>query len=160
MKFICSLIVVENVEKSRNLFENILGIKVIADFGENVTFNGDFAIHQKDHFSSLIGNREISRKANNFELYFEHNELFEIIESIKAEGLEIIHEIQEQPWKQRVFRFYDYDRNIIEIGESMAFTAFRLSKENYSIDEISKFLYTSVEEVAKAIQEYSNNSYK
>ncbi len=45
MKFICSLIVVEDVQKSKFLYEQILGQIVKMDFGENITFNGDFVIH-------------------------------------------------------------------------------------------------------------------
>ena len=54
MKFICPLIVVDDIKKSRHLYEVILGQTVKMDFGENVTFEGDFAIHQRAHFQKLI----------------------------------------------------------------------------------------------------------
>jgi hypothetical protein len=38
MKYICSLIVVKDVTKSRYLYESILGQKVMTDYGENVAF--------------------------------------------------------------------------------------------------------------------------
>ena len=101
MKFIASLIVVEDIQKSRNLYEKVLNQKVKTDFGENVTFEGDFAIHQKNHFQNLIKNNPIIQKSNNFELYFEHDDLPVIIEKIKDIGLEFVHEIVEQPWKQQ-----------------------------------------------------------
>lgn len=156
MKFICSLIVVEDIKKSRHFYENILGQTVKTDFGENVTFEGDFAIHQKDHFKSLINNNEIKAKANNCELYFEHDNLEEILKRIKELDLEFVHEIIEQPWKQQVIRFYDYDKNLIEIGETLEHVAFRLSKKSYSIEEISKITYLDKETVIKAIIDYSN----
>jgi catechol 2,3-dioxygenase-like lactoylglutathione lyase family enzyme len=73
MKYICPLIVVSNINRSRNFYEHILGQKVKYDFGEDVTFEGDFSIHLEEHFKSLLGNEhnEILKKANNFELYFE-----------------------------------------------------------------------------------------
>jgi len=70
MKYICSLIVVDDVKKSRYLYETILGCKVISDFGENVAFEGSFAIHQKDHFMKLISNNPVLKKSNSSELYF------------------------------------------------------------------------------------------
>ncbi len=41
MKYICPLIVVEDVNRSRFLYEKILRQKVKADYGENVVIEGD-----------------------------------------------------------------------------------------------------------------------
>ncbi|MEN6292054.1 MAG: hypothetical protein ABFD07_08600, partial [Methanobacterium sp.] len=54
MKFICPLIVVNNMEISRNFYEKVLDQKVQYDFGENISFESGFAIHLKLHFSDLI----------------------------------------------------------------------------------------------------------
>ena len=88
MKFICSLIVVENIEKSRYLYEHILKQSVTTDFGENIAFAGGFALHKKDHFQKLIGNHTIKNKSNNFELYFEDDDLEKIENQIKDENLD------------------------------------------------------------------------
>lgn len=155
MKYICPLVVVSDIKRSREFYENILAQTIKADFGENIIFVGDFAIHQKKHFKSLLNNVEIKEKSNNFELYFEHDDLEGIVINIKNLGLEFVHEIVEQPWKQQVVRFYDYDKNMIEIGERMEHVAFRLSKQNYSLEEICKITYLSTESVESAIKEYS-----
>ena len=44
VKFICTLITVADMQRSRHFYENVLGQKVETDFGENVSFGG-FAIH-------------------------------------------------------------------------------------------------------------------
>ncbi len=155
MKFICPLIVVEDIVKSRYFYETVLDQTVQADYGENVFFEGGFAIHQKKHFQSLINHADIISKSNHFELYFEHDRLEETAEKIKTLGLEFVHEMKEQPWKQRVIRFYDYDKNLIEIGESMEHTAFRLYRADYSIDEICKITYLTREHVEKAVEKYT-----
>jgi catechol 2,3-dioxygenase-like lactoylglutathione lyase family enzyme len=69
VKFICPLITVSDIEKSRDFYENILGQKVKFDFGENITFHGDFAIHLISHFKELIDNKEVIHGGNDFELY-------------------------------------------------------------------------------------------
>ena len=97
----------------------------------------------------------ISIKSNNFELYFEDDDLETIVNKLKDNGFEFLHEIAEQPWKQKVVRFYDYDKNIIEIGERMEHVAYRLSKQNYSIEEICKITYLPEDIVRKSIEEYS-----
>jgi len=155
MKYICSLIVVEDIDRSRRLYETILKQDVKTDFGENVCFHGDFAIHQASHFRALTGGAPVTRKANNFELYFEEDELEPVVEQVRQEGLEFIHGITEQPWRQKVVRFYDYDGNIIEIGERLEHTAWRLSQEGLPLEEISGITYLPPEEVKKAIREFS-----
>lgn len=140
MKYICPLVVVEDIKKSRLFYENILGQTVKMDLGENITFDGDFAIHQKDHFRKLIGDNVIIKRSNNFELYFEDDDLESIVLKLKENDIEFIHEIIEQPWRQRVIRFYDHDKNIIEVGERLEHLAYRLSRENYSENEISKII--------------------
>ena len=122
---------------SRNFYENILGQTVETDYGENVSYGG-FAIHLQSHFKMLIDNKEISSGGNNFELYFECDHLEEIYEKLKVENVEFVHELREQPWKQLVVRFYDPDKHIIEIGESLERLIFRLYQQNYSVDEISE----------------------
>ena len=154
MKFICPLVVVEDIKKSRYLYENILGQVVKMDFGENITFEGDFAIHQKKHFSGLINNAPISTKSNNFELYFEDDDLESILSTLKSNGFEFVHEIIEQPWQQKVMRFYDYDKNLIEIGERMEHLAYRLSKKGYPIDKIATITYMPEEFLLQEIKQY------
>jgi len=154
MKYICSLIVVEDVKKSRFLYETVLGCKVISDFGENIAFEGSFAIHNKNHYQQLILNNPILKRSNNFELYFEDDDLGQLEKKIENNGLVFIHRIIEQPWKQRVIRFYDYDDNIIEIGERMEHVAYRLYIEGIDVNEISKITYLSLENINEAILFY------
>ena len=155
MEYQGALIVVEDMTKSRHFFEYVLGQKVKSEYGENVTFVGDFSIHQKAHFRSLIRDRHITQRANSSELYFEDDDLPPIVARIRDLGLELVHDIVEQPWKQQVIRFYDYDKNLIEIGESLAHVASRLAKQKYSIEEICRITYLDQQAVQLAIQKYS-----
>jgi len=121
MKYICPLIVVTDIVRSRDFYENILGQKVKYDHGQNIVFECDFSIHLDEHYRSLLGKgfHDIKKKAHNFELYFETEELETTIQKLKEYQIEFIHEIIEQPWGQKVARFYDPDYHIIEIGESI-----------------------------------------
>ena len=155
MKYMAVLIVVENIQKSRYFYETILKQKLKMDFGENITFHGDFAIHEKDHFQSVVKGSVNQGRHNNCELYFEHDELEELSTVLQDEGIQFLHSIMEQPWRQKVMRFYDYDENLIEVGESMTHVAFRLSQEGLEIPEISKTTYLSIPMVKEAIEKYS-----
>ena len=154
IKFVCPLITVTDMKVSRNFYENLLGQTVVTDFGENVSFGG-FAIHLRPHFKMLIDNKEVIVGGNSFELYFEYDNVEQICEKLKAENVEFIHELREQPWKQFVVRFYDPDKNIIEIGESMEHLIFRLYQQNNSVDEISVMTGMDKTFIEKAI--FMNN---
>jgi len=140
MKYKCSLIAVRDIKISRNFYENLLGQKVEYDFGENVSFEGGFAIHLADHFQCLLGQNvsPISYKTHNFELYFESDDMDSIYHKLKENNVEFIHEIREQPWGQRVCRFYDPDHHIIEVGESMERVVLRYHNTGMSVEEISR----------------------
>jgi len=144
------LITVKDIQKSRYLYETVLGQEVADDYGANIPFKAGFCLHQADHFQKLIKNRPMVGGSNSFELYFEENGLEELQEIIKKHGLEMVHEIEEQPWKQRVLRFYDYDNNIIEAGEGLDYTAFRLYKSGMTDEEIARYTYLSAEQIAEA----------
>ena len=118
MKYISSLITVEDINISRKFYEEVMEQTVVNDFGENVSFNG-FAIHLKSHYKKLIDKKEITNAGSNFELYFEHNNIEQFVEKLKNNKIKFVHELREQPWKQKVVRVYDPDNYIVEIGEPM-----------------------------------------
>lgn len=154
MKYICSLITVSDIKRSRYFYENLLNQKVKFDFGENVTFHGDFSIHLQSHFKELIDNKEIKQGGNNFELYFEYDKVEDIVKALKDNNVVFVHEIREQPWRQKVVRFYDPDKNIIEIGESLEHLAFRLNNEGLSIEQIAETTNMTLEFVNEAIEKF------
>lgn len=89
------------------------------------------------------------------ELYFEHDDVDLIATTLRSNGTRFVHEVQEQPWRQKVLRVYDPDGHIVEIGESMEYLCFRLSKEGISEKKISKLTMMPLDFVNKAIQERS-----
>ncbi|MBM7856129.1 catechol 2,3-dioxygenase-like lactoylglutathione lyase family enzyme [Desulfohalotomaculum tongense] len=140
MKFICPLLVVENIEKSRVFYETVMLQKVKFDFGENIVFEGDFAIHQKEHFSKLIDIEKIniSTKSNNSELYFEEDALDDFISRLNKADVIYVHNLKEQPWGQRVIRFYDPDMHIIEVGETMEAVAQRFLSKGLNVKDTAE----------------------
>src|SRR4030042_2325988 len=154
MKLICTLLVVEDIEKSKAFYMNILGQKIKFDFGENITFEGDFAIHKKSHYKNLIGNLEIKHGENNVELYFEYNDVDEMEQELAQKGIEFVHKTKEQPWRQKVLRIYDPDKYIVEIGESLAHLSYILSEEGIEEKEIAKIIGITVEMVKEGIRKF------
>jgi catechol 2,3-dioxygenase-like lactoylglutathione lyase family enzyme len=141
LKFVSPLVVVEEMARARHFYEQLLGQTVKFDFGPNVTFQGDFALHLRSHFQSLLGDGSqypVTEKANWGELYFETDELEPIYRRLSEAGIEFVHPICEQPWGQRVMRFYDPDGHTVEIGETMEAVVWRFHEQGLSIDRISE----------------------
>jgi len=155
MKFICVLIIVSDIKKSKDFYERVLGQKVKYDFGENITFEGDFAIHSKSHFVGLIDGRKIEHGRNNMELYFEYDNIDEIDEKLKNSGVEYIHGVREEPWRHKGLRIYDPDGYIVEVGESLKSLFVRLFKQGMCESEISKLTGVNLENVRANLKEYN-----
>lgn len=121
VKYVCPLISVRNVNKSREFYENVLKQEVEIDHGENVAFKGGFAIHDVEHFQSLTGvsmfEKALIKISWNY--IFEVDDINKLEEKLKSLNVKFVHKIREQPWGQRRTRFYDPDNYIIEIGEPL-----------------------------------------
>jgi catechol 2,3-dioxygenase-like lactoylglutathione lyase family enzyme len=139
MGFLSTIIVVDDVLKSRTLYEGILGCKVTDDFGiYNVGFEGGLALYKKTLFRELAGDIEIKPAANDFVLYFEVAAITVLEKEIEDAGFAFIHKVREQPWGQNVFRFYDYDNHIIEIAEAMPGVIKRMYDKGMTVTDIAK----------------------
>ncbi len=160
LKFDGPLIVVNDMARSRHFYEQLLGQKVKFDFGPNVPFEG-FSIHLKSHFQSLLGDVTqfpVTQKANWGELYFETDDLEPDYHRLSAAGIEFIHPICEQPWGQRVMRFYDPDGHIVEIGETMQAVVWRFYEQGFSIDSIIEKSGMTREFIESVIQEQAESN--
>lgn len=154
MPFKAIILVVEDILKSRTLYEDLLGCKVEADFGTaNVGFEGGFALYRKSMFAELIDGieSEIISKANNLSVYFEFVDIVAIRDKVVANGFELVHDMKEQPWGQRVFRFYDYDKHIIEVGEDMGQVLLNMQQAGLSESDIAKKTGYTEEDVKRML---------
>lgn len=155
MSFVSSIIVVEDIARSRRLYETMLGLKVTADFEiYNVGFEGGLSLYRKAFFQELIDNQVQLDKHHNVVLYFEVDDLEALEKEIRKNAFEFIHNIREQPWRQRNFRFYDYDAHVLEVAEKMDVVISRLQQNGHSIEEIAKFTGYSVEQVLAELEKH------
>jgi hypothetical protein len=155
MAFLSSIIVVEDVARSRQLYEGILHMKVTADFGiYNVGFEGGLSLYRKEFFQELIGDRVDLGRHHNVVLYFEVADLDELEGTLAGNGFEFLHRIREQPWKQRTFRLYDYDNHILEIAERMDLVIGRLQQEGKPVEEIARLTGYSADQVLLELEKY------
>jgi catechol 2,3-dioxygenase-like lactoylglutathione lyase family enzyme len=138
VKFYSPVIFVDEIESSRKFYTEILNEEVEHDFGNNILFKSHLSLWKilPDHEIASIEGK--SRKGNNFELYFETEDIYETAEKIKANNVKLLHDIKTEPWGQMTIRFFDPDNHLVEIGESFNRFITRIYKETDSIEETSK----------------------
>ena len=75
MKFKNPLLVVTNMEASKTFYRKVLGLRVVMDFGANVTLTGGVCLQTKESWLDLIHAEKdrISFAGMNAELYFEED---------------------------------------------------------------------------------------
>jgi catechol 2,3-dioxygenase-like lactoylglutathione lyase family enzyme len=151
-----SVFFVDNVEKSRTFYTDILGQKIEMDFGRCVGFIGGFAIWDSTYACEMMGlgtsdERPLGKR--NVELYFEIEDIKALFDSLQKENIDFVHEIIEQPWGQRCFRIYDPDSHIIEFGEPMPIVIQRFSRQGLSNEEIVEKTLMPMEIVKKVLGE-------
>lgn len=117
MKLKNTMIIVKDINKSIEFYKNILELNVIMDFGANKTLTGNLVLQTIETYKEFIDNNDISFRGNNFEIYFEEDDFDNFINKLKNYNIEYIHSVKEHSWGQRVIRFYDPDKHIIEVGE-------------------------------------------
>ena len=137
MKYNCPMIVVSDMEKTVEFYKNVLGLDVIRDFGANKTLTGGISLQTEESYKKFIGKDKISYGGDNFELYFEEDEIDAFFERLNEFNVELVHPVQEHSWGQRAVRFYDPDRNIIEVGETLQAVCSRFSESGMNADEIA-----------------------
>lgn len=138
MKYGGTLIVVDDIARSRNFYETIMEQKVLMDLGDHISLENGLSLQA--NYEALVG-KSLDRKAeaNNFQLYFEVENIEDWEKRLDAiEGIDFLHHLKEYPWGQRTMRFYDFDKYIIEVSESMECVIKRYLKQGLSIEEISK----------------------
>ena len=135
MKYISTLIAVSDMKKSKQFYYDALGMKVVADFGANVTLDGGLVMQTMDTWKSFIRTDKVLLPNNAGELYFEEEDLDAFLENLKQFDICYVHPLFEHRWGQRVVRFYDPDRHIIEVGEKLNTVILRFMEQGLSAEE-------------------------
>lgn len=123
IKFINPVIMVKDISVSKTFYSEVLGLKILQDAGVFVLFENHFSIHQARELQQTVFGEAPRLSidpmgADNLLLYFESLDLQADFQKIK-DKVTLIHPIVKQSWGQNVFRFYDPDRHVVEIGEAL-----------------------------------------
>lgn len=119
MRYECTLLAVSDLERSRRFYQEVLGMQVTSDFGANVTLDGRLSLQTLETWKEFLHSDAVVFGHQAGELYFEEEDMDAFSERLRACSVPLVHPLREHRWGQRVVRFYDPDRHVIEVGESM-----------------------------------------
>ena len=138
MKYCGTLICVSDIAKAKEFYEIVMEQKVLMDLGTHVSFENGLSL-QSDYEVLVAVKLKQKIQPNNFQLYFEVEDLDYWENKLKGvKDLEFIHERKEYPWGQNVIRFYDLDKYIVEVSESMVSVAKRFLAQGLSVEEVAE----------------------
>lgn len=120
--FYNTIVFVKDINKSKKFYTEVIGLKILDDFQTIVFFEDHFVIHNGNNLLKTIFKRSpllnFNKGKKNIEIYFETDNIEESYKKIIDSNVKVIHAIEKQAWGQKVFRFYDPDNHLVEIGEA------------------------------------------
>lgn len=117
MKLKNILIVVNDIEKSKQFYHDLFGLDVVLDNNGNMILTEGLVLQDKKIWTKFLG-KDITTKNNSCELYFEEQDIEMFIEKLEKTYPEVqyVNRLIIHSWGQKVIRFYDLDGNLIEVG--------------------------------------------
>lgn len=150
MKYGGVVLSVKDINKARTFYEEMFGLVVYQDYGINISFTCGLALQQEFHWLIGLAKEQVMEKTNNIEVYFEEEQFDLFVNRLSACGeIEILGNVIEHGWGQRVVRFYDPDGHLIEVGESMKMVIKRFLDRGMTMEEIAEKMDASVADLEK-----------
>ena len=120
MKLKNTLIVVKDIEKSRQFYHDLVGLDLVLDNDGNMILTEGLVLQDEKIWKKFLG-KEIISKNNASELYFEEQDIEAFLEKLDQRYPEIqyVNRLMTHSRGQKVVRFYDLDGNLIEVGTPM-----------------------------------------
>ena len=111
------LVVVEDIEKSKQFYHDLFGLDMILDNDGNMILTEGLVLQDKKIWEGFLG-KDITPQNNSSELYFEEKNIESFVERLEKlyPSIQYVNRLMTHSWGQKVVRFYDLDGNLIEVG--------------------------------------------
>lgn len=117
MKLKNILIVVKDIEKSKQFYHDLFGLNMVLDNDGNMILTEGLVLQDERIWRDFIG-KDIIPQNNSCELYFEENDIEAFVQKLESlyPSIQYVNKLMTHSWGQKVIRFYDLDGNLIEVG--------------------------------------------
>lgn len=155
MKYIGTLLVVDDIHAAVAFYRDVLGLQVIQDFKDNIMLENGLYLQTKHTWKSFIhkNEEEIILENNAIEIYFEEADIDAFEQHLLQFNIHYVHALMEHRWGQRVIRFYDLDKHIIEVAEPLKHVIKRYRTQGLTDIDIASRMEVSVEYI-QMMEEY------
>ena len=111
------LIVVKDIERSRQFYHDLFGLDVILDNDGNMILTEGLVLQDESIWKKFI-EKDVFPENNSCELYFEEKDIDGFYQKLKSlyPDIKYVNTLMTHSWGQKVIRFYDPDGNLIEVG--------------------------------------------
>ena len=120
MKLKNFLIVVKDIEKSKQFYRDLFDLEMLTDNDGNMIMTDGLVLQEEKYWNEFL-NRDVIPQSNSCELYFEEADIEGFIKKLERlyPDIQYVNRLMTHGWGQRVVRFYDLDGNLIEVGTPM-----------------------------------------
>lgn len=120
MKLKNILIVVKDIERSKQFYHDLFGLETVLDNDGNMILTEGLVLQDEKIWQGFLG-KDIIPKNNSCELYFEESDIEAFVQKLEERypSVQYVNRLMTHSWGQKVIRFYDPDGNLIEVGTPM-----------------------------------------
>ena len=120
MKLKNILIVVKDIEKSKQFYHDLFGLDMLLDNGGNMILTEGLVLQEEKIWTDFL-EENVIHKNNSSELYFEEGNIEAFVEKLERlyPSIQYVTPLTTYSWGQKVIRFYDLDGNLIEVRTPM-----------------------------------------
>ncbi len=120
MKLKNVLIVVKDIEKSKQFYTDLFGLDLVLDHGGNMILTEGLVLQDEKIWKEYL-EKDIIPESNSCELYFEEREIEAFAEKLEQSypSIQYVNRLMTLSWGQKVIRFYDLDGHLIEVRTPM-----------------------------------------
>lgn len=117
MKLKNVLIVVKDIEMSKQFYHDLFGLEMILDNDGNVILTEGLVLQEERIWKDFL-KKEVIPENNSCELYFEESDIEAFARKLEKlyPSVKYVSRLMTHSWGQKVIRFYDLDGNLIEVG--------------------------------------------
>ena len=98
------VLLVDDIQRSKQFYNVVLGQEIEMNLERYVAFKSGLCIWKKDYAHNLIFRgkaTDIQVGENNFEVFFETDDIDDLYQRLLREKVNFIHSLMEHPWGQR-----------------------------------------------------------
>ncbi|PKP17372.1 MAG: hypothetical protein CVU05_15635 [Bacteroidetes bacterium HGW-Bacteroidetes-21] len=138
--FQSSVIFIKDLGIMKDFYLHTLMQEIEHDFGNCLLFKGGFtlwSLQPEYPLAQKMGTCYYPSGNKNLELCFETESFDEIYSNLIQKKVKVLHDVEEERWGQKTFRFYDPEDNLIEVGESIPCFVKRFYAQGMTVEEVA-----------------------